>query len=254
MSVFEKPAGGSGSVASAVKNLLTNAGFWFNDSGYVSNAGLTSGQRGHDGFKAGASGCNYTFTQNGNLPIQINITGGTLITAVEDFNFADYDGDVTVSWEGSAQARVKNGLTTDLSSESYAASPITITKIADTGLSLEFNTGTVGKIVVNEGATAQAFPGYDINEERRRSQRYVQKHKIDRRIHSSVSGYFDSFYAPIVPMRVDPAVTEIAAGSTVNCIASVYAQFDRMRTQLQQTGAGDCYVSGRAVLLTAELI
>ena len=47
----------------AYKNLLIDAGFTINQRAYVSAATLASGAYGHDRWKAGASGGDYSFTQ-----------------------------------------------------------------------------------------------------------------------------------------------------------------------------------------------
>ena len=237
------------------ENLLVNSGFWFNVTGYISGTVLSNTEYGHDNYKAGGGGCTYTFTQNGNLPIQINVTTGSLVTAIEDFNFADYSGDVTVSWDGTAQARVKNGLTTDLTRESYVASPIVISKTANTGLSIEFGIGTVSKIVVVKGNSAGEWVGYDIDQERLRSKRYNQRLNL----HYTAAFAGQSGESHAVPfsfneMRVTPSPLFISA-TTNNASVDVYSSGSNYGSLvIISINAGSYYSIFYKALLTARLL
>ena len=237
-------------------NLLVNAGFWFNDTGYVSNVVLSNSDYSHDNYKAGSGGCTYTFTQNGNFPIQINITAGSIVTAIEDFNFADYSDDVTVSWDGTAQARVKNGLTTDLTSESYVASPIVISKTANTGLSIEFGLGTAGKIVVVKSSSAGEWGQYDIGQERLRSQRYNQMFYMPY-FRESASAQYQILVIPIFfnEMRVVPSLYHIShSQANMNNITVSMPENSCGYFLMEAAAAGAFFVLNYTALLTARLI
>lgn len=129
------------------KNLVINGGFTVNQRGWASAAVLASGSYGHDRWKAGASGGDYSFTQ---LPSSTQITiaaSKTLIQVIED-KFV-VGGQYVLSWEGTCQARY--GLNSATPSGSYASSPIVITgQTAGTTMSIEFgngaSAGTLGKV------------------------------------------------------------------------------------------------------------
>ena len=138
----------------AYKNLLIDAGFTINQRAYVSAATLASGSYGHDRWKAGASGGDYSFTQLASNT-QITIASGkSLIQVVEDKNVNGTS--YVLSWTGTAQARYAVNSATPAGS--YAASPIVITgQTAGTTMSVEFNTGTLSKPQLELGAVATSF-------------------------------------------------------------------------------------------------
>ena len=154
------------------RQAIINGGFTVNQRVYVSNATLSAGSYGHDRWKAGASGGDYTFTQ---LPSSTQITiktGKSLIQVIEDKNVVG--GTYTLSWEGTAQARF--GINSATPSGSYAVSPITITgQTAGTVMSVEFNEGTLGKVQLNTGSVALPFMPKSFEEELRACQRYYEK-------------------------------------------------------------------------------
>ena len=156
------------------KNLLIDAGFTINQRGYVSGATLASGSYGHDRWKAGASGGDYTFTQLASSTTITIASGKSLIQVVEDKNVNGTS--FVLSWTGTAQARYAvNGATP---SGSYAASPILITgQTVGTTMSVEFNTGTLSKPQLELGSTATSFDVRDYGTELLRCQRYYYKIK-----------------------------------------------------------------------------
>jgi hypothetical protein len=136
-------------------NILINPDFRINQRGYVATATLSAGTYGHDRWKAGASGGDYTFSQvASDTPILI-ASGKTLIQVVEDKNVAG--GSYVLSWGGTAQARV--GVNTATPSGSYASSPILITgQTAGTVMSVEFNSaGILGTPKLESGTVATPF-------------------------------------------------------------------------------------------------
>jgi|GEM_PF-1724606 len=151
------PATGISIAAPNFKNKLPNGAFRINQRKYISGTALAPGVPltgvgyGHDGWRAGAGGCTYTFAQSMG-PTQINITAGTLISVAED---STVDGTAMVlSWGGSAQGRV--GVNGAAPSGAYAASPITLTATPGQTVSVEFNTGTLGKVDLRNGLTPSA--------------------------------------------------------------------------------------------------
>ena len=121
---------------------------------YVSAAVLAASIYGHDRWKAGAGGGDYSFTQVANTT-QITIAAGkSLIQIVEDVNVVG--GNYVLSWTGTAQARA--GVNSATPSGAYAASPVSISgQTANTIMSIEFNSGTVVNVQLEIGTVQTTF-------------------------------------------------------------------------------------------------
>lgn len=149
-------------------NRIINAGFALNQRVYVSGTALSAAAYGHDRWKAGASGCTYTFTTTP-PDTTVTITAGTLTQVIEA---GVIEGGVyTLSWTGTAQARVYQGAPTG----SYAASPITTASLtAGTNTIVEFNTGTVTRVKLEIGSAVTPFPRQSMAKSLADCQRYYQ--------------------------------------------------------------------------------
>lgn len=202
-----------------MKNRIIDGGFTINQRGYVSNTSLSSGAYAHDRWKAGSSGCTYTFTQ-GSLGVNttITITAGTLVQVIEGCNLGE-GGTYVLSWTGTAQARLNGG--------SYGNSGITITGwTAGTNLSVEFSTGTVGSVQLEKGSTATSFDYRPYGTELALCQRYYEKsYNTDVSIASSTndgaqifngsadgSGVCYISYTFKVSKRSNPTITAYTTG------------------------------------------
>jgi hypothetical protein len=150
-------------------NVIINGDFRINQGGYVSAAVLTAPAYGHDQWKAGAAGGDYTFTQL-KSSTQITIASGkSLIQPIEDANVVG--GSYVLSWTGTAQARA--GVNTLTPSGTYAASPLLIAgQTAGTVMSVEFNTGTLGTVKLELGSLATPFIMRPYDQELLTCQRY----------------------------------------------------------------------------------
>lgn len=123
----------NGGPLAGTRNRLINSAFQINQRAFGGGA-LSAGIYGHDRWKAGAGGC--TYTASGSPFGTITITAGTLQQVIEAD--AIEGGTYTLSWSGTATARVDSG--------AYAVSPITVTGLsAGATHTIEFNTGTVLK-------------------------------------------------------------------------------------------------------------
>jgi hypothetical protein len=120
------------------RNKVYNGNFSVNQRVVSGTVSLSAGQYGHDGFKAGASGCTYTFSTSNNITT-LNISAGSLIQVVEGIDLES--GSYILSWEGTAQGKIDSG--------SYAASGVTATLTGGTNASIEFNAGTLIRKVFN---------------------------------------------------------------------------------------------------------
>jgi len=151
------------------RQAIINGGFTVNQRVYVSNAALASGEYGHDRWKAGAGGGDYTFTQLASSTIITIKAGKTLIQVIEDKNVVG--GTYTLSWTGTAQAR--SGVDTATPDGAYADSPLAITaQTAGTVMSVEFDDGTLGQVQLNSGSVALPFQPKSFAQELADCQRY----------------------------------------------------------------------------------
>jgi hypothetical protein len=150
----------------AFKNRLIDAGFIINQRGYTSGTSLSAGSYGHDRWKGGAGGGTYTFTQgSAGVPIVITITAGTIQQVIEGCNVPE-GGTYTLSWTGTATARINSG--------SYLSSPITVTsQTAGANMTIEFGTGTVSYPQLETGAQATSFDVRSYGTELMLCQRYL---------------------------------------------------------------------------------
>ena len=157
------------------KNLLINSGFVINNGNvgfpYVSAATLTAGATGHECWKAGASGGDYSFTQlKSNIQITI-ASGKSLIQVIEDVNVQSTT--YVLSWTGTAQARYAVNSATP--SGSYAVSPIVITgQTAGQTMSIEFNNGTLLNPQLEAGNKVTSYEYRNYTYELMLTQRYAE--------------------------------------------------------------------------------
>jgi hypothetical protein len=127
--------------AAPAANLIINGGFRINQRAYTSGAAKAAGVYMHDRWKAGSGGGTYTFTQAAGPYTAVTITAGSIVQVIEAANVAG--GAYTLAWEGTATAKLNGG--------TAAVSPITANLPANTNATVEFLTGTVGRVVVSNG-------------------------------------------------------------------------------------------------------
>jgi hypothetical protein len=150
--------------AIGVKNAIINGNFQINQRGVSGTVTLAAGAYGHDRFKAGASGCTYTFATSNNVTT-LTISAGSLIQVVEGLNL--YTDTYTLSWTGTAQGKIGAG--------SYAGSGVTGSVTGGTNLNIEFNTGTLSLVQLEAGSVASPFERRDYGRELMMCQRYFEK-------------------------------------------------------------------------------
>lgn len=149
--------------AIGVKNVLINGGFSVNQRGVSGTVTLAAGVYGHDRWKAGASGCTYTFSTVNNTTT-LTISAGSLIQVVEGANLVDDT--YTLSWTGTAQGKIGGG--------SFSASGVTGSVTGGSNLNIEFGTGTLSRVQLEEGSTATAFERRPYPHELQLCQRYYE--------------------------------------------------------------------------------
>lgn len=190
---------------SSLKNRIINGGFTVNQRAVTSPCVLTTGVYGHDRWKAGASGCTYTFSAgSAGVPVTITISAGSLQQVIEGCHLPE-GGTYTLSWTGTAQAKIAGG--------SYAASPITVTGLtAGANCTVEFGTGTVGLVQVEPGSASTSFDYRDYGREIYLCQRYfylLQNYNLGYTVSTATASGVVSFKQD---MRVAPTITNLSFG------------------------------------------
>jgi hypothetical protein len=137
------------------RNLIINGNFNINQRGYTGGSSLASGDYAHDRWVATTAGTAYTFSST--PPVRtITITAGTLTQVILNNNIVG--GTYTLSWEGTATAKIGSG--------SFGSSPQTATGLTrNTQVNITFSTGTVSKVKFEEGDTATRWELPDGTEE-----------------------------------------------------------------------------------------
>jgi len=129
------------------RNRIRNPNFEVNQRTVSGSVVLAAGQYGHDGWKAGAAGCTYTFATSG-IDTVITITAGSLQQIIEGRYIEG--GSYVMSWFGTAQGKIAAG--------SYAASGVTAASVTAAGnLTVEFNTGTLSRVQLEPGTIPTPF-------------------------------------------------------------------------------------------------
>lgn len=130
------------------KNLIINPAFSVNQRLVSGTVVLLAGKYGHDRWKAGASGCTYTFaTVNGQTVI--TIAAGSLIQVVEDVNVPYGTNTLTLSWTGTSQGRIASG--------SYGVSPISASVTGGATTQVEFTSGTLSLVQLEKSTFPTSF-------------------------------------------------------------------------------------------------
>lgn len=138
-------SGGGGGVLT-YPNIIINPSFNINQRQKSGSVVLAAGIYGHDRWKAGASGCTYTFSSSGGVTT-LTISAGSLIQVVEGKNVRG--GTHVLSWSGTAQGKIGGG--------SYSASGVTGSLTGGSNATIEFNTGTLTAVNLHPGSVAQTF-------------------------------------------------------------------------------------------------
>jgi len=181
--------------ASAVgSNVCHNSGFRVNQRAVSGTVSLSAGAYGHDRWKAGASGCTYTFSASGGVTT-LTISAGSLLQVIDGEELRN--GTYTLSWTGTAQGKIDAG--------SYSASGVNGSVTGGTNINIEFNTGTLSQVQFEPGASPTAYNVIDQTEELLTCQRYLpvtDSVHINGQAYGINSAYYHAPYR--VPARTAP--------------------------------------------------
>ena len=229
------------------RNRLINAKFQINQRGYASGTALAAGAYGHDRWKAGSSGCTYTFGSGSPL----TITAGSLQQVVEGANIDG--GDYTLSWSGTAQGRVNSG--------AYGPSPLAVSGLpVNTNATVEFQGGTISQPQLELGYVATAFDWKTTGATLLDCQRYyVATYGATALVSNyAAAGAFlvqQNYMLPVM-MRAPPTVSGQNYTSVTNLTGgSVTVGVDNRQViaQAQSIAAGQCFMTVTWGNFTAEL-
>lgn len=146
------------------RNIVINGNFSINQRVVSGTVSLSAGSYGHDRWKAGSSGCTYTFSTTNNITT-LTITAGSLIQVIEGNNLISDT--YCLSWSGTAQGKIGAG--------SYGATGITGSATGGTDLNIEFNTGTISLVQLEKNLAPTPFEHRFYNNELALCQRYYYK-------------------------------------------------------------------------------
>jgi hypothetical protein len=192
--------------AIGVKNAIINGNFAVNQRGVSGTVTLAAGAYGHDRFKAGASGCTYTFATANNITT-LTISAGSLIQVIEGNNL--FTGTYTLSWVGTAQGKIGGG--------SYASSGVTGTPAGGADLNIEFNTGTLSLVQFEPGAIATPFERRPYGTELALCQRYYETTGMV--LLTAVVGHYQPGYWA-VQKRAAPTLTLVPVSGTNGAVVN----------------------------------
>jgi hypothetical protein len=231
------------------KNRLINGQLNINQRVVSGTVTLVAGAYGHDRFKAGASGCTYTFSKSANVTT-LTISAGSLIQVVEGLNLET--GTYCLSWSGTVQGKIGAG--------SFAASGVTGSITGGTNTNIEFNTGTLSLPQLEKGPTATAFDYRDYGRELMMCQRYYLQLAGNSGFRLDFNGAAANYQGKAiftfpVPMRAAPTMNA-PTSSNVNVNTATYAVDNAFSWNIYgaATAAGNCSIAPTtAITFTAEL-
>ena len=240
------------------ENRIINGNFAINQRGQASPIALAAGAYGHDHWKAGASG-SATYSFSPALPdTTLSITVGTLTQVIEG---GVIEGGVyTLSWAGTAQARIYQGSPTG----SYGISPRTSALLpAGVNTIVEFTVGTVTDVKFEIGSAATPYNRQSLAQSQVDCTRYCQKIGGAQAFDLAIQGYVvagQPFTSTIgfQPMRAPPTVTPIGGFAETNVSAVQFnAGLQSLSVQLTPSATGNISwtntVGTSYLLLEAEL-
>ena len=220
-----------------LRNRIINGNFAVNQRGYVSGTALSAGTYAHDRWKAGASGCTYTFTTVTNGQ-QIDITAGSLQQVIEGASMEG--GTYTLSWSGTALGSINGSVAT--------SSPITVSGVSSsTNLTVEFGAGTLGEVQLQPGSAVLPFEQFPYGMLIALCQRYYEIMPVVFANSPSSTEFATAFWK--VAKRISPTITAtLSSGTGTPTFIAVYDGYSSIYQSTPPTGVGTALVTGDAEL------
>jgi hypothetical protein len=232
----------------SARNAIINGNFGINQRVVSGTVTLAAGAYGHDRWKAGSSGCTYTFATSGNVTT-LTISAGSLIQVIEGINL--FDGTYVLSWVGTAQGKIGAG--------SFGNSGITGSVTGGTNLNIEFNTGTVSLVKFEAGTVATPFEHRSFGQELALCQRYYwngggNAFRVSYRSTTTLANISLSRIRFPVTMRASPTVSESGSAlSNAGSLVFIGTDGDGTDPRWDETSTGRVTVSISNFQADAEL-
>lgn len=202
----------NGGQLAGLRNRIQNGGFSINQRGVSGTVTLSAGAYGHDRWKAGASGCTYTFATTANVTT-LTISAGSLQQVVEGLNLET--GTYCLSWTGTATGKIGAG--------SLSASGVTGSIAGGTNTTIEFSTGTLSKVQLEIGS-ATTFEQRPYSVELDLCQRYFEVQSNALLLAYWQSTTAGKFWLPYMSTKRAAATVSSASGSWLQqAMASTFA-------------------------------
>lgn len=245
----------NGASAVAHRNRLINGNLSINQRG-APTASTAYTAYVFDRWRAGAGGVTLSWAAAANGDVTATITAGSLVQVIEGALYLPEGGTYTLSWAGTAKARVYQGA----AGGTYVASPLVVNGLTAGALTtVEFSTGTLGLVQFEPGPGASAFERRD--DEMDRCLRYFR-----RLTQPPLTGVFGGIGGtggngaarmrmPLVPpMRIAPGPSMSGnlplyngiAATTASAIANGYSTASVVDLDLTMTSTAN-YTAGQTV-------
>lgn len=225
------------------RNRVTNSRFIGNVRSVTGTVTLAAGAYGHDGWKAGAAGCTYTFATSG-ADVVLTISAGSLIHTIDGVNIEG--GSYIMSWFGTSQGKIAAG--------AAAVSPVAAVGVtAGANLAIEFGTGTLSRVQLEAGTASTPYERRNKADEIMACRSLVRLVQIEIQ-NSGAAGQQVLHRAYWEPMRAAPSLVSFGTPSYTNVTSET-------TTRIQDGGftygivvvASAGYIAQRQYIATAEL-
>lgn len=195
----------SGTAALSNPNMLINGDFRVNQLSLSGAVTLAAGEYGHDGWKAGDTGCTYTFATSGGLTT-VTLIAGTLRQQLEATDVQA--GTYTLSWQGTAQGRITP-------TGAWSSSGVSATLTGGVSRLVEFAApGTLTNVKFEAGAVPTPYLRRPLGEELARCQRYFETGVMQWSSYTSAATGTHTRVAFRVTKRATPTLSYVPITAT----------------------------------------
>lgn len=221
------------------RNLIINPLLGINQREKSGTVILAAGQYGHDRFKAGASGCTYTFSTSNGVTT-FNISAGSLRQVIEASSFAGRGGQYFLSWAGTAQGRIDSG--------SYGASgAVSATCDGSANVSVEWGTGTLSLPQFERGFVTD-FSARHRHQELALCEFYCRQNYVAAAGYASVASQI--FHASVsFTMRGAPTISVKSIIQSANVASATFADISASGFRYLNTSIGGAGVNSVAAII-----